>query len=71
MLLEEGRTIVAGRLAGGFRNIGRDRIADDIVKTMQAADYNVREKDPFEHSIHLICRAIACTYRLHQNQNSV
>lgn len=53
-LLEEGRTTVAGRLAGGFRNIGRDRIADDIVKTMQAADYNVREKDPFEHPLHLI-----------------
>lgn len=52
-LLEEGRTTVAGRLSGGFRNIGRDRIADDIVKAMQAADYNVREKDPFEHPIHL------------------
>ena len=28
--------------------MGRDRIADDIVKTMRAADYDVRESYPFE-----------------------
>ncbi|MEE8415820.1 MAG: Fic family protein [Desulfobacterales bacterium] len=54
LLLEGGRTTVAGRLAGAFRNIGRDRIADDIVKTMQTADYDIREKDPFEDTINLI-----------------
>jgi hypothetical protein len=54
LLLEGGRTTVAGRLAGAFRNIGRDRIADDIVKTMQTADYDIREKDPFEDTIDLI-----------------
>jgi hypothetical protein len=47
LLLEGGRTVVAGRLAGGFRNVGLDRIADDIVKTMSAAGYAVRETDPF------------------------
>jgi hypothetical protein len=46
-LLEGGHTTIAGRLAGAFRNIGRDRIADDIVKTMSAAGYNPRESDPF------------------------
>jgi Fic/DOC family len=51
LLLEGGRSTVAGRLAGAFRNIGRDRIADDIVKTMQAADYDIREKDPFEDTV--------------------
>ncbi|MFH1480185.1 MAG: cell filamentation protein Fic, partial [Pseudomonadota bacterium] len=54
LLLEGGHTTVAGRLAGAFRNIGRDRIADDIVKTMQTADYDIREKDPFEDTINLI-----------------
>ena len=54
LLLEGGRTTVAGRLAGAFRNIGRDRIADDIVKTMQTADYDIREKDPFEDTLDLI-----------------
>ncbi|NIV70579.1 MAG: cell filamentation protein Fic, partial [Phycisphaerae bacterium] len=53
LLLEEGRTTVAGRLAGAFRNIGRDRIADDIIKTMQTADYDIREKDPFKDTLNL------------------
>ena len=47
-LLKGGHTTIAGRLAGAFRNIGRDRIADDIVATLRAADYDVRESDPFE-----------------------
>lgn len=46
-LLEGGHTTIAGRLAGAFRNNGRDDIADDIVRTMAAAGYNVRETDPF------------------------
>jgi len=54
MLLEGGHTTVAGRLAGAFRNIGRDRIASDIVKTMRAADFDIRESDPFENTINLI-----------------
>ena len=57
LLLEEGRTTVAGRLAGAFRNIGRNRIADDIVKTMKTADYDIREKDPFDDTINLILPA--------------
>jgi len=54
LLLEGGHTTIAGRLAGAFRNIGRDRIANDIVKTMQTADYDIREKDPFEDTVNLI-----------------
>jgi len=46
-MLEAGQSTVAGRLAGAFRNSGRDRIADDITKTMIAAGYDVRENDPF------------------------
>lgn len=47
-LLEGGHSRVAGRLAGAFRNGGRDRLADEIVKTMDAAGYDVRESDPFQ-----------------------
>jgi hypothetical protein len=47
-LLEGGHSTIAGRLAGAFRNCGRDRIADDIAKTMAAAGYDVRESDPFK-----------------------
>lgn len=50
-LLERGKSVVAGRLAGAFRNIGRDSIADDIIKTMKSADHKVREVDPFEVKI--------------------
>jgi hypothetical protein len=46
-LLEGGHSIIAGRLAGAFRNIRRDRIADDILETMRAGGYAVRETDPF------------------------
>jgi len=47
-LLHGGHSTVAGRLAGAFRNIGRTRIADEIVRTMRAAGYDVRESDPFD-----------------------
>jgi hypothetical protein len=48
ILLDGGKSVVAGRLAGAFRNVNQNRIADDILKTMQAAGYEVRESDPFE-----------------------
>jgi len=48
LLLEGGHSVIAGRLAGAFRNIGRSRFADDIVKTIEAAGYTIRESDPFE-----------------------
>ena len=51
LLLEGGHSVVAGRLAAAFRNIGRDRIADDIMATMAAADYKVQESDPFENTV--------------------
>ncbi len=48
ILLDGGHSTIAGRLAGAFRNIGQSKIADDIVKTMQKAGYDVRETDPFQ-----------------------
>lgn len=51
ILLDGGQSVVAGRLAGAFRNINKDRIADTIVKTMQKAGYDVRESDPFDNKI--------------------
>lgn len=48
LLLAGGHSTIAGRLAGAFRNIGRDRIANEIIKTMSTAGYDVRETDPFE-----------------------
>lgn len=53
-LLKGGHSTIAGRLAGALRNIGRVRIADDIVKSMRAAGYAVREQDPFKSRIDLV-----------------
>jgi len=39
--------VASGRLAGALRNIGHNRIADDLLETMLAAGYTVREADPF------------------------
>jgi hypothetical protein len=47
ILLEGGHSTIAGRLVGAFRNIGRGKIADEIVSTMKKATYTVRETDPF------------------------
>jgi fido (protein-threonine AMPylation protein) len=46
-LLDGGHSVVAGRLAGALRGIGRPDAADEIVTTMKAAGYDVRENDPF------------------------
>lgn len=50
-LLHGGHSVVAGRLVGAFRNIGRIRIAEEILAGMKSADYNVREIDPFAEKL--------------------
>lgn len=59
LLLDGGHSTIAGRLAGAFRNIGEDKIANEILKTMQKAGYDVREVDPFDGkpSVELSIRA--------------
>lgn len=47
-LLAGGNTVVAGRLAGALRNIGRHEIADGVVSAMRAAGFKVTETDPFD-----------------------
>lgn len=51
VLLENGHSKIGGRLAGAFRNIQRDRIADQIMDTMKQAGYDIREEDPFENKL--------------------
>jgi len=53
VLLAGNHSVIAGRLAGAFRNIGRDLIADNILKGMQAADFKVQEQDPFTEKLQL------------------
>lgn len=54
-LLRDGRSLVAGRLAGAFRNVGHGRFADDIIGAMKSAGYDIRESDPFSDVVpHII-----------------
>lgn len=48
IVLENGNTTKAGRLAGAFRNIGHSSAADEIINTMKSLGYDIREEDPFE-----------------------
>ena len=49
-LLKGGHTVVAGRLAGAFRNIGRVGLAQEILAAMRAAGYACTARDPFEEN---------------------
>jgi len=46
-LLKGDHSVIAGRLAGGLRSIGKTVLADEISRTMQSAGYVVRETNPF------------------------
>jgi fido (protein-threonine AMPylation protein) len=46
-LLEGGNSVVAGRLVGAFRRVGRTDVADEIRAAMTGAGYAIREADPF------------------------
>lgn len=46
-LLDDGRTVKAGLIAGALRRIGRTEMAEEIVRTMKRAGYDVRESDPY------------------------
>lgn len=48
VLLNGSHSVVAGRLAGAFRVLGRSEYADTIVKTMKSAGYVVIETSPFD-----------------------
>ena len=47
LLLAGGHSVIAGRLAGTLRRTGRPDAAREIIATMKATGYDVREIDPF------------------------
>lgn len=52
ILLAGSHSIVAGRLVGALRAVGRGALADDVLGAMKAASYVVTEADPFEAPVH-------------------
>ncbi len=47
MLLDGGHSQIAGRITGAYRRMGQEETADNIMKIMKAAGYDVRETNPF------------------------
>jgi hypothetical protein len=52
-LLAGSHSKVAGRLAGSFRAIGREKTANTILDTMRAAGYTVQEQNPFDEALNV------------------
>jgi len=50
ILLENGNTAIAGRIAGGYRFLGESDFADRIINGMEAAGYKIRIENPFEQT---------------------
>lgn len=48
ILLEGQHSVIAGRIAGALRAVGRADLADEILSTMRSALFNVIEVNPFE-----------------------
>jgi hypothetical protein len=66
-LLSGGHSVVAGRLAGALRAVGRAELADDVLGTMRAAGYTVQEDNPFvvDPPVLMLTRATSpCVHRL-------
>lgn len=57
ILLDGGHSTITGRLAGAYRNLGQEKIANELLKTMKAAGYDVRETDPFEEKTPIVLDA--------------
>ena len=62
ILADEGASKRAGRLVGAFRNIGRDKIANNISGYMKRLGYDIREEDPFEDKVENISPILVSPY---------
>jgi len=62
ILTSGGATTRAGRLAGAFRDIGNDRVADDILGTMRDFGYSVTEENPFSGGLAAFSPAVRSPY---------
>jgi len=49
ILVQGGHSAIAGRLAGAYRALNENDLAERIIKDMEAAGFNVRETNPFDH----------------------
>ena len=74
VLLADGKTVVAGRLVGALRAIGRHKEATDLLKTLVAAGLRIIETNPFDAPMTAINPAIKRSpyvMRIHQMWGSL
>lgn len=62
LLLNEGASTRAGRLAGALRNVGKGDVADRLLKYMRRMGYDVREEDPFVEKMPEVNIAVRSPY---------
>ena len=51
--IDGGHTTRAGRVAGALRSIGREEMADELLRMMRQVGYMVTEENPFEENVHI------------------
>ena len=51
--IDGGHTTRAGRVAGALRSIGREEMADELLRMMRQVGHTVTEENPFEDDIRL------------------
>ncbi len=62
LLLDNGATTKAGRIAGAFRNNGKPEFANDIINLMREFGHTVKETDPFAKPAEIPFRVEASPY---------
>ena len=57
--IDGGHTTRAGRVAGALRSIGRDEMADELLRMMRQIGYTVTEENPFEENMRIETVAVS------------
>jgi len=52
--IDGGHTTRAGRVAGALRSIGREEMADELLRMMRQVGYTVTEENPFEEDMRMV-----------------
>ena len=52
--IDGGHTTRAGRVAGALRSIGREEMADELLRMMRQVGHTVTEENPFEENVRMV-----------------
>ncbi len=57
--IDGGHTTRAGRVAGALRSIGREEMADELLRMMRQVGHTVTEENPFEENVRMDTFAVS------------